>query len=232
MEGPPLPRSFSNSTTRLMAFVFLLVPLWLCASNTPTVLTTSAGNAMVIVLFGAPGVGKGTQAQLLSRRFGIPHLSTGEVLRQAIREGSPLGSQVRHYVENGLLVPDELVTALVEQALASSQYQNGCILDGFPRTVAQAQALDELLHRQGRSVDIVINLVVAEEEIIRRLLLRGRPDDTEAVIRQRLHVYAEQTQPVLDYYASRNKLYTVDGNADIETVHQRIVQLVLQRVPA
>ncbi len=186
---------------------------------------------MILVLFGAPGVGKGTQAQLLAERYGIPHLSTGEAFRQAIREGSSLGEQVRHYVDNGLLVPDELVTAVVEQALEAPPYRNGCILDGFPRTLTQAQALDELLARSGRHVDLVINLIVSEEEIVRRLLLRGRPDDTEPVIRQRLHVYNEQTQPVLDYYACQGKLIAIDGNADIETVHQRIVDIVSQRVP-
>ncbi len=185
---------------------------------------------MVLVLFGAPGVGKGTQAQLLTERYGIPTLSTGEAFRQAIREGSPLGQQVRSYVDNGLLVPDELVTAIVEQALSAPTYQNGCILDGFPRTLPQAQALDELLARSGRRVDLVINLIVAEDEIVRRLLSRGRPDDTETVIRQRLRVYSEQTQPVLDYYAEQGKLVSVDGNADIETVHRRILEAVAQRV--
>lgn len=181
---------------------------------------------MVIVLFGAPGVGKGTQAQLLAERYGLPHLSTGEAFRRAIRQNSELGEKVRYYVENGLLVPDEVVTAIVEQFLSSPPYFQNCILDGFPRTLPQAQALDALLQRQGRTVDAVVNIVVAEEEIIRRLLLRGRLDDSEAVIRQRLQVYAEQTQPVLDYYAQQGKLRSVDGNADIETVHQRIVQLL------
>lgn len=184
---------------------------------------------MVIILFGAPGVGKGTQAQLLAQRYGIAHLSTGEAFRQAIQEGSELGIAVQRYVHNGLLVPDELVTAVVESILSSEPYRQDCVLDGFPRTVPQAEALDVILARQGRAVDAVINLVVPEEEILRRLLLRGRPDDTEEVIRQRLTVYAEQTRPVLDYYARQGKLYTVDGNADIETVHQRIVQVVFQQ---
>ncbi|GBD06483.1 Adenylate kinase [bacterium HR21] len=186
---------------------------------------------MVIVLFGAPGVGKGTQAQLLAQRYGIAHLSTGEAFRQAIEQGSELGAAVQQYVHNGLLVPDELVTAVVEALLASEPYRRDCVLDGFPRTLPQAEALDALLARQGRGVDIVINLVVPEEEIVRRLLLRGRPDDTEQVIRQRLAVYAEQTRPVLDYYARQGKLHSVDGNADIETVHRRIVHVVFQHVP-
>jgi len=186
---------------------------------------------MVLILFGAPGVGKGTQAQLLAQRYGIAHLSTGEAFRQAIQQGSELGERVRSYVENGLLVPDELVTAVVEKALSEPPYNGNCILDGFPRTLPQAEALDAILQRQGRIVDLVINLEVAEEEIIRRLLQRGRPDDTEAVIRQRLRVYVEQTQPVLDYYARQGKLQTIDGNADIETVHQRIVECVFQKLP-
>jgi adenylate kinase len=186
---------------------------------------------MVIVLFGAPGVGKGTQAHLLAQRYGIAHLSTGEAFRQAIEQGSELGAAVQQYVHNGLLVPDELVTAVVEALLASEPYRRDCVLDGFPRTLPQAEALDALLARQGRGVDVVINLVVPEEEIVRRLLLRGRPDDTEEVIRQRLAVYAEQTRPVLDYYARQGKLYSVDGNADIETVHRRIVHVVFQHVP-
>jgi adenylate kinase family enzyme len=130
---------------------------------------------MVIVLFGAPGVGKGTQAQLLSQRYGIAHLSTGEAFRQAIQQGTPLGKQVQEYVHNGLLVPDELATAVVAELLAQSPYRERCILDGFPRTLQQAYALDELLAQQGRSVELVINICVAEEEIVRRLLARGRP---------------------------------------------------------
>jgi adenylate kinase len=185
---------------------------------------------MVIVLFGAPGVGKGTQAQLLSQRYGIAHLSTGEAFRQAIQQGTPLGKQVQEYVHNGLLVPDELATAVVAELLAQSPYRERCILDGFPRTLQQAYALDELLAQQGRSVELVINICVAEEEIVRRLLARGRPDDTEAIIRQRLAVYAEQTHPVLEYYRQQGKLHEVDGNADIETVHQRIVAVVFNTI--
>ena len=177
---------------------------------------------MIIVLFGAPGVGKGTQAELLASRKQVPHLSTGEAFRQAIREETELGKIVKNYVESGKLVSDEIVTGIVREAMNRPEYSGGCILDGFPRTQSQAESLDAILLEAGKDISCVVNIDVANEEIIGRMLNRGRKDDTEAVIRDRLEIYNSQTAPLLEYYGSHGKLISVDGNADVETVYARI----------
>lgn len=177
---------------------------------------------MIIILFGAPGVGKGTQAALLAERIGMPHLSTGDAFRQAIKAETPLGKTAKEYVESGRLVPDDIVTGIVREAIIKPEYTDGCILDGFPRTYVQARTLDEMLAELGRTVGKVINLETANEEIVQRMLKRGRKDDTEDVIRDRLAIYSAETAPLLDYYAAAGKLLTIDGNADVETVYERI----------
>ena len=177
---------------------------------------------MIIVLFGAPGVGKGTQAVLLAERKNIPHLSTGEALRQAIAAKTELGIIAKQVVESGQLVSDEIVTGIVQEALSKPEYKNGCILDGFPRNQNQAEALDSLLKSIQREIHCVINISVDNEEIVSRLLNRGRKDDAENVIRHRLEIYNEQTAPLLDYYTKSGKLMSVDGNADVEEVYRRI----------
>jgi len=180
------------------------------------------GDTMILVVFGAPGVGKGTQAELLSQRKGIPHLSTGAALRQAITEGTELGKTAKSYVEAGRLVPDEIVTGIVRETLAGAEYTQGCILDGFPRTRSQAEALDEILRETNREIDCVINVDVDGDEIVQRMLKRGRQDDTEEIIRERLAIYNASTMPLLEYYKERGKLCTIDGNAEIEEVYERI----------
>ncbi len=177
---------------------------------------------MIIVLFGAPGVGKGTQAELLAERKKVPHLSTGEAFRQAIREETELGKIAKNYVESGKLVPDDIVTGIVREAMNRPEYTGGCILDGFPRTQAQAESLDAILKAAGTEIRCVVNINVGNEEIVSRMLKRGRKDDAEDVIRHRLEVYNAQTAPLLEYYANHNKLISVDGNADVETVYARI----------
>lgn len=177
---------------------------------------------MIIVLFGAPGVGKGTQAELLAARKQVPHLSTGEAFRQAIREETELGKIAKNYVESGKLVPDDIVTGIVREAMNRPEYFGGCILDGFPRTQSQAESLDAILTSAGSEISCVVNIDVANEEIIGRMLKRGRKDDTEAVIRDRLEIYNSQTAPLLEYYGSHGKLISIDGNADVETVYARI----------
>lgn len=177
---------------------------------------------MIIVLFGAPGVGKGTQAALLAERTGMPHLSTGDAFRQAIKAETALGETAKEYVESGRLVPDDVVTGIAREAIMQPEYANGCILDGFPRTYVQARALDEILAELGRTVGKVINIEVANEEIVQRMLKRGRKDDTEVVIRDRLAIYNAETAPLLDYYTVAGKLLSIDGNADVETVYERI----------
>ncbi|MES2765747.1 MAG: adenylate kinase [Bacteroidota bacterium] len=178
---------------------------------------------MILVVFGAPGVGKGTQAELLSQRRGIPHLSTGAALRQAIDEQTELGKTAKQFVEAGRLVPDEIVTGIVRETLTHDEFKKGCILDGFPRTMAQAEELDSMLKELGREVTCVINVDVNSDEIVERMLKRGRKDDTEEIIRERLNVYTNSTFPLLEYYKQRGKLCTIDGNGDIEDVYGRIV---------
>ena len=178
---------------------------------------------MVIILFGAPGVGKGTQAVLLAERLNIAHLSTGDALRHAIANETEVGKLAKRYVEAGDLVPDEVVTRIVEETLALPQYASGVILDGFPRSVIQAEALDNILAQNKKEITHVINLDVDNEEIIKRLLMRGRKDDTEEIIRHRMNVYNTETAPLLEYYGRRNgTLKHIDGNAGVEEVYNRI----------
>lgn len=178
---------------------------------------------MIIVLFGAPGVGKGTQAEILASKLGISHLSTGAAFRTAISEETPVGLLAKDYVSKGALVPDEITAKIVEEALGRPEFAGGCILDGFPRTQVQAEALDALLSRLGRSIDHVVTIDVADDLIINRLLQRGRSDDTEDVIRHRLGVYMNETQPLLRLYGDRGLVTSVDGVGAVEEVNQRIL---------
>ncbi len=181
---------------------------------------------MIIVLFGAPGVGKGTQAALLAERKNIPHLSTGEALRQAIAAQTELGRIAKQIVESGQLVSDEIVTGIVKEAMSKPEYAVGCIFDGFPRNQSQAEALDSILAGIGKEIYSVINIRVANDEIVSRMLKRGRKDDEESVIRHRLDIYNNQTAPLLDYYTKNGKLISVDGNADVEEVYARIENIL------
>jgi adenylate kinase len=181
---------------------------------------------MFLILFGAPGVGKGTQAEVLARRTGLPHLSTGDEFRRNIQGGTELGVRVRQIVDSGQLVPDDLVVEIVVSALERDTYANGCIFDGFPRTLHQAQKLDEILALKHQSISMVINIEVPESDIIERLMKRGRQDDNEEVIRHRLHVYEEQTSPLVRYYRDQGKLHSIDGSADVDTVNESIMGLL------
>jgi len=174
---------------------------------------------MRLVLLGPPGVGKGTQGARLAQSLGIPQISTGEILREAVRRGTPLGREAQQLIESGRLVPDDVMIGLVRERTAEADAANGFILDGFPRTVPQAEALDMLLGERGQGIHAVLNLVAPEQELVARLLLRQRVDDTEATIRRRLEVYREQTEPLVEYYRSRGRLREVDGVGAIETIH-------------
>lgn len=178
---------------------------------------------MILVLFGAPGVGKGTQAVILAEKLGIAHLSTGDAFRAAIKNQTAVGMLAKEYVDAGKLVPDEVVTCIVEEAMSGTQFADGCILDGFPRTRAQADALDQLLAKKGLSIGRVVNLEVDDETIIARLLQRGRADDTEAIIRDRLNVYNNETAPLLEYYGEKGLLRSVNGIGDVEEVSSRVL---------
>ncbi len=177
---------------------------------------------MIVILFGAPGVGKGTQAELLAARKNIPHLSTGAALRKAKADQTEAGRMAAGFMDSGALVPDELVLRIVEETLSSPECAHGAILDGFPRTLAQAEALDEIMSKHGLAISYVINIQVADQAIFERLLQRKRVDDSPEVIRHRMQVYQQETAPILNYYAKRNVVTTIDGNADIETVYKRI----------
>ena len=179
-----------------------------------------------LIFLGPPGSGKGTQAQELSQELNIPHISTGEMLREAIAKQTPLGQKAQAYVDKGELVPDELLLGLIEERLNEEDAQKGWILDGFPRNVAQAEFLDKLLHKLAKFSEQAINLDVPDEVIIERLLLRGRKDDNEETIRRRLEVYREKTQPVLDYYRQQDRLSSVDGNLELPEVTKQLKAVV------
>lgn len=180
-----------------------------------------------IVLFGAPGCGKGTQAALLKEHYGIEHVSTGEVIRDHIRRATPLGKEVQACIERGELAPDAVVISMIADYVASHRDSAGCIFDGFPRTTPQAEAFDRILTENGLQIDLMIRIKVEEEELIRRILLRGkesgRADDaSEEVIRQRLEVYWAQTAVVAEHYKAQGKYVKVDGEGTIEEVFERI----------
>ena len=184
-----------------------------------------------IVLFGAPGCGKGTQAQRLKAHYGIDHVSTGEVIRDEIRRGTALGRSMEEYIQAGRLAPDEIVIDMIANYVAEHKEARGNIFDGFPRTTAQAEAFDRILEKHGLKVDAMIDIHVPEEELVRRILLRGkdsgRADDaSEEVIRGRLDVYHAQTAVVADYYAAQDKYASVDGTGTMEEVFDRIAALV------
>lgn len=184
-----------------------------------------------IVLFGAPGCGKGTQAQRLKERYGIDHVSTGEVIRDEIRRGTELGRSMEQYISEGKLAPDEIVIGMIEHYVTEHMNARGCIFDGFPRTTVQAEEFDKILAKHGLQVDIMVDIHVPEEELVRRILLRGkdsgRADDTsEEVIRGRLDVYRMQTAVVADYYAAQGKYASVNGTGTMEEVFGRIADVI------
>ncbi|MDB5034855.1 MAG: adenylate kinase [Chlorobi bacterium] len=178
---------------------------------------------MNIILFGAPGVGKGTQAAILAERLGVPHISTGAIFRSAVAAGKPLGLEAKRYMDDGLLVPDELTTRIALDALDEPACANGFILDGYPRNIGQAEALAAALTAKGTSVGKVIYLTAPLDELVERMLKRGRVDDTEDVIRTRFEVYDAETSPVLNYFRAIDHVTEINGVGDVDEVHERIV---------
>ena len=212
---------------------------------------------MKIIMLGAPGAGKGTQAKKIADKYQIPHISTGDIFRANIKNGTELGKKAKTYMDQGLLVPDELVVDLVVDRLGQEDCAKGCVLDGFPRTIPQAESLDAALAAKGEVIDYAIDVDVPDENIINRMSGRRacvacgatyhivhiptkvegvcdrcgeslilRDDDKPETVKKRLDVYHEQTQPLIDYYTSKNVLKSVDGTQDMETVFQAIVDIL------
>lgn len=207
---------------------------------------------MNIALFGPPGAGKGTQAKELIVKYGIPQISTGDILRQAIKEGTKLGLEAKTYMDKGNLVPDSVVNGLVKERLNQDDCNNGFILDGYPRTVEQAIKLDEILNELGKKIEKVLALDVPNEDIVERITGRRtstktgkiyhikfnppvdedpsdlvqRADDTEEVVRKRLENYETQTAPVLDYYKSQNKVIMVDGTKSPKEITENLIKIL------
>jgi adenylate kinase len=177
---------------------------------------------MRVVLLGAPGAGKGTQAVKLAEKLQIPHLSTGELFRHNISTGTKLGLEAKRYLDAGDLVPSELTNELVDDRLNEPDTRDGFILDGYPRSVPQAQALHDMLERRGTQLDAVVEFRVPQDELLERLRARGRADDTDEVILNRMNVYRDETAPLLEYY--RNELKTVDAVGTVDEVFARALR--------
>jgi adenylate kinase len=181
-----------------------------------------------LIILGAPGSGKGTQGALLSTRLAIPKISTGDLLRAAVKDGTPLGTKAKGFMDQGLLVPDEIILGLIEEVLESDAAARGVIMDGFPRTLPQAEAVDRLLAPLGRTVDRVLLIDVSDDELIARMVKRaaieGRTDDTPETIRRRQAVYREQTAPLIAFYDRRNLVTRVNGLGTVEAIAERMAR--------
>jgi len=179
-----------------------------------------------LILLGPPGAGKGTQAKTVAERFGIPAISTGDIFRRNVSQGTELGVEAKRYMDAGEYVPDSVTNAMVRDRIAEPDAAVGFLLDGYPRTLAQVEELDDMIAATGHALDAVVVLTVDDEEIVQRLLQRaqieGRADDTEEVIRRRQEVYAEQTAPLIDVYRDRDLLVEVDGMGEVAEVTERI----------
>ena len=185
---------------------------------------------MNLVLLGAPGSGKGTQAALLKARFEVAHISTGDMLRAAVKEQTQLGLRAQVFMEAGKLVPDDLIVDLIEERLGEADCRNGFLLDGFPRNTAQAESLDVMLERTGKALEHVVYVDVPENEVTTRLLkraeLEGRADDNAATIAHRMEVFRTRTLPLVAYYETKRLLRRIDGLGTVEAIASRITQVL------
>ena len=184
---------------------------------------------MNIVLFGGPGSGKGTQSERLIEKYGLHHISTGEVLRDHIKKETELGKIAKKYIDEGQLIPDDLMIQILDDVLENeAKDKPGVIFDGFPRTIPQAEALNELLRKRNKELHAVVGLEVPDDELVKRMLNRGkmtgRADDNEDTIKKRLHVYHNQTSPLREHYKKQDKYIAIDGNKEIEKIFDSIVK--------
>ena len=186
---------------------------------------------MNIVLFGGPGSGKGTQSEKLIEKYGLHHISTGEVLRDHIKRGTELGKIAKSYIDEGQLIPDELMIKILDDVLETeAKGKPGVIFDGFPRTIPQAEALKELLKKRNNELHAVVGLEVPDEVLVERMINRGkqtgRADDNEETIKKRLHVYHSQTSPLREHYKNQSKYIAIDGNKEIDSIFDSIVEAI------
>ena len=183
-----------------------------------------------IVIFGAPGSGKGTQSERIVEKYGINHISTGDVLRAEIKNGTELGKTAKGYIDQGQLIPDELMIDILASVFDSFKDSKGVMFDGFPRTIAQAEALKKMLAERGQDVSVMVDLDVPEEELMVRLIKRGkdsgRADDNEETIKKRLHVYHSQTAPLIDWYKNEKKYQHINGLGTMEGIFAEICEAV------
>ncbi len=217
---------------------------------------------MKLILLGAPGAGKGTQAAMLEEKYKIPQISTGDILRASVKEKTSMGVKAKEFMDKGSLVPDEVVVGIIEERIVKPDCENGFILDGFPRNTAQADALSAMLDKNGENIDLVASILVDDQEVIARLAGRRtckeckkgyhvtfkppkeagkcdacgnelfqRTDDKEETVKDRLEVYKEQTQPLIDYYSQKNKLKSIVGEGGIDKVFEKICGLIDEAMP-
>ena len=183
-----------------------------------------------IVIFGAPGSGKGTQSERIVEKYGINHISTGDVLRAEIKNGTELGKTAKGYIDQGQLIPDELMIDILASVFDSFKDSKGVIFDGFPRTIAQAEALEKMLAERGQDVSVMLDLEVPEDELMVRLIKRGkdsgRADDNEETIKKRLHVYHSQTSPLIDWYKNEKKYQHINGLGTMDGIFADICEAV------
>ncbi|ANI90694.1 adenylate kinase [Arachidicoccus ginsenosidimutans] len=188
-----------------------------------------------VILFGAPGSGKGTQSQKIVEKFQLKHISTGDLLRSEIATGTALGKEAKQFMDNGVLVPDVVVIGMIGKLIENNKEAKGFLFDGFPRTVAQAEALDKLLKLSDAEIDVVIALEVSEEELVTRLLGRGktsgRSDDAdETIIRSRIEEYRKKTEAVADYYKKFNKVKSIEGEGSVDEIFEKLSAIVEQYI--